>query len=263
MVSLTQTFREGFDYAKQDYRSYLIIGIFGILLSLSSVLSQLGLKNSVVFGVASIISFIFSLIIWGYELRVIKENIEGNDILPEFSFEDDLVGGIKLFVLQIIYFIIPVIIICITAGISLIGTVSKYPNLNITNVSSLTSISPNVLYNVLGALTFTIIIGVILFIIFGLLSMFGQCRLAKTNSLREGISFSNSYNELRKAGILHTLGWIILLIIIMVVIGIVGSIINLIPFVGVIISSLLIFPLTILLVSSALGKYYKYEILEE
>ena len=263
MVSLTQTFKEGFDYAKQDYRSYLIIGIFSILVSLSSVLNQLGLKNSVVLSVSGIISFIFSLIICGYELRVIKENIKGNDILPEFSFEDDLVGGIKLFVLQIIYFIIPVVIICITAGVSLIGTVSKYPNLNITNVSSLNSISPNLLYSILGALTFTIIIGVILFIIFGLLSMFGQCRLAKTNSLREGISFSNSYNELRKAGILHTLGWIVLLIIIMVVIGIVGSIINLIPFVGVIISSLLIFPLTILLVSSALGKYYKYEILEE
>ena len=65
MVSLTQTFKEGFDYAKQDYRSYLIIGIFGILVSLSSVLNQLGLKNSVVLSVSGIISFIFSLkIIW-------------------------------------------------------------------------------------------------------------------------------------------------------------------------------------------------------
>lgn len=263
MVSLTQTFKEGFDYAKQDYKYYLIIGIFGIIISLSSVLNQFGIKNSALSGVIGVISFIFSLFIMGYELRVIKENINGTNILPEFSFGDDLVGGIKVFVLQIIYFIIPSLIFCVALIVSLVGAVSQYPNLNITNTTALANISPSVVYNIFGALILPIIIGIILFIIFGLLSIFGQCRLAKTNSLREGINFPNSYNELKKAGILHTLGWIILLIIIMFIISIISLLINIIPFVGAIISNLLIFPLIVLLVSSALGKYYRYEILEE
>ena len=63
MVSLTQTFKEGFDYAKQDYKYYLIIGIFGIIISLSSVLNQFGIKNSALSGVIGVISFIFSLFI--------------------------------------------------------------------------------------------------------------------------------------------------------------------------------------------------------
>ncbi|OWT32341.1 hypothetical protein BGI41_08170 [Methanobrevibacter sp. 87.7] len=258
MASLTQTFKEGFDYAKQDYRLYLIIGVFVVLVNLTSVLIQLGFRDESIIGVASIISIIFSFILFGYEINVVKENIEGTNDFPELNITDNFISGIKYIILEIIYFIIPVIITGIIAAVSVSGIISKYPNIN-----SMQNIPSDVLASLVGPLSIAVIVGIILFILFGLLAMFGVCRLAKTNSLRECISFSNSFNELKKAGVAHSLGWIILLFIILFIFSFIIAIISAIPFVGVIISSLLIFPLMLFVANSALGKYYRYEILDE
>lgn len=263
MASITKTIKESFDYAKIDYRTYLIIGVLGIFASLSNIITGLGNTNMGISILAQIIGFIFSAIVSGYGLALAKENINGNyNSLPGISIIENLIDGIKLYILHFIYYIIPSIItliICLIAGGN---TILKMVDILTATNYNVNAIPQELYLSFAGALAITIIAGAILFIIFGSLTVYGVGRLAKTNSLREGISFSESYSELRKVGIPHTIAWLILIVITLFILGIVMGIIMAVPFVGGIIGALLMYPLMTFVFYGSIGKFYRNELIE-
>ena len=107
-----------------------------------------------------IITLVIGFAISGFELDIIKYGINRDNDAPGIDFVRQFINGVKLFVVNIVYFIIPIIIGAILA--------------------------------VIFQHWLSGIISAILFIIFALAAIMGQCRLAKTVALIVG--FINNYN---------------------------------------------------------------------
>lgn len=261
-MSITDSFKYGFEYARYDYTKLLILGVFFILAELATILAGFGIDDVTIIAIAFIIGIIFSLIISGYLISVLRESILGTEEIPNFMVKDNFIDGIKYLILQIVYYIIPAIIVTILASASLVSFVGSSP-INITNASDMTTLfASGAFNNLLYSLGIVLIIAIILFVIFTFFALMGAARFAKTGSLGEGVSFKASYEDIKKIGFGSLLGWIILLFIIAFIFGIIMSIIDLIPYVGTIISALIIAPFLALFVNASLGYLYKNEVLE-
>lgn len=173
---------------------------------------------------------------WGYQWRIYR----GEPRMPQL---DDWVGmfidGIKLLVVSIIYFIVPMIIFIAIGGAGiLMGRATD----------SLGT----------GALIGTLIgmlIGVLIFFIFSLIAMMALVRFARTDSFREAFNLSAIVAHIGKIGWLrYILALIILWIIIAVsvfvlilVVGVVSVILALIPIIGLILGAILNIVVTVLI----------------
>jgi hypothetical protein len=82
------------------------------------------------------------------------------------------------------------------------------------------------------------IVGIILGIIFGLLALMGQARLAKTGDIGNAVSFGQSIEDLKTIGVGKTLALIILLYILLAIIAAIFMFIAMIPIVGIILLAL-------------------------
>lgn len=100
---------------------YLVISI--VMTSLSagglifSVINTFAESPLYVIGnlLAFIVSLAFTFILRGYEISVMKTGITSEETAPEFVWKENLVTGIKYFILNIVYKIIPTIIVVIVA----------------------------------------------------------------------------------------------------------------------------------------------------
>ncbi|SCM58357.1 Conserved protein {ECO:0000313/EMBL:AAB85681,1} [Methanothermobacter wolfeii] len=116
-------------------------------------------KKVIILGLLFLISFLIIPIFLatGYGFRALKASIAGFDELPEFDeWGEMFVDGLKVFVVQIVYMIVPMIII-IAGVFGSLSMVSPDTGM-ITNPTAFT-----------GLLGGTVIIGVILAIILGLI----------------------------------------------------------------------------------------------
>ena len=143
-------------------------------------------------GIMGIIGIIISLAIFiliaGYMIDVIKMAINREDGSPEIDPARQIINGLKIIALAIVYLIIPFIIMAILSAIN------EYLGL---------------------------IVGFILFIIFIILLLIAQCRSAKTESLGEALNFGEVIGDIKEIGILKVLA-------ILIIVGIIGYILNLI-----------------------------------
>lgn len=264
-MGITESIKYGFSYATSDYQKLLIFGIICILASLSSVVIGFGIKNNEsLFAVTGIIAFIFSIVVGGYRLSVLKKNIEGESDLPDLNIKDNFIDGIKLIVLEIVYYLIPAIITILIAVITVGASIASLGGETLNSTANETALlNPAFLGTFLTGFAIVIIVGIILFIIFAFFEFMGASRLAKTGSLSEGLSFKQSYADAKSIGFGPLLGWIILVGIIIFIITLIGSLITLIPYVGALITALIITPFIAIFTSASLGNLYKTDVLKE
>ena len=145
MASITDCVSEGLKYPLNDVKKLLNLGVFFIISNiilfgifeenlhvfrvlalvkgtLSFRFSQIPPNDIYIIAALTVISFIISLIILGYQYIVIKFSIDANNNLPEFGdIANLLVNGLKYFAVSLIYNIIPTIVLI--AGVELIQDV--------------------------------------------------------------------------------------------------------------------------------------------
>ncbi|BAW32036.1 conserved hypothetical protein [Methanothermobacter sp. MT-2] len=136
-------------------------------------------------GILIIISFLIIpiFLVYGYILRVIKATVAGFDELPDFDeWGDMLIDGLKVFVVAIVYMIIPVIIL----------------------IASYFLAMSNPIVALIG-----IVIGGILAIIFGLLLAIAIAHMAFNDSLGAAFSIGEILNVISEISWLKYIIWII------------------------------------------------------
>ncbi|MBO7718574.1 MAG: DUF4013 domain-containing protein [Methanosphaera sp.] len=163
----------------------LVMGITGVGTVLSSETSTLMAFIVAVIGV--IIAILISFLIQGYGLDIIKLGIRRSNASPEIDFQRQVTNGVKLFVVSVVYLIIPVVI---TALLSLI-----FRDWIIS------------------------IIGVILFVLFYFALAMGQCRLAKSEDLSIALDVQSAIDDLFNIGVLKVIITVILVMLIMLIIN--------------------------------------------
>ena len=158
----------------------------------------------------------------------------------------------KLFVLQCCYYIIPLILVYITAYSSgflqaLVDLANSYYETGVYSFSNI----------FLTSMAITTIVAIILSIVFALFANIGMARLAKYDDIFEGINISKVFKDLKKIGIAKTIGWLIVLIIVGFILMFIGvGISMIIPFVGSIIASFIVISYLYLFYYRCVGLLY-------
>lgn len=169
-----------------------------------------------------VISSIIFPVMYGYTVRIMRGN---HPVYEEESFFGLFIDGIKLFVINIVYMIIPMVVLFGTIGYTIVGIVSS------RNEITLDSMLP-----VLGGLLTGIVLFIVCAIIFGLVNIIGAVRFARTGSMGEAFAVREIVSTIGKIGWIHYIASLIALIVVVFILVAVVTIIELIlaiiPIVG-------------------------------
>ena len=232
-MSLGDIFSDAIKYPFSDITKFLIVGVIAVLAGLSSIVMSFKVHSFSVYGIASIIGFIFSLVLAGYGVSVIRNGISLSDEIPDIDLKANLYDGVNALIIAIVYLIIPVIVFVILMAVfGVIGASIDHA---------------------VAALGLVSIVAIVLFIIFGILEVIALAKFADTNDLGESLSFREVYGDVKNIGIGKIILFLIIQFIIIAVAGIISSLIGYIPFVGIIISQLVIGAFITLFSQRALG----------
>ena len=172
-------------------------------------------KKIIILGVILIIPIV-DFIGLGYVLRIVKSTISGVHDLPEFDDLGDLfVDGLKVLVVSIVYLIIPLIVL----GLGVFGSLATFS----------------------GLVNITVVIGLILAILFGLFDIIALANMAFYDELGAAFKFREIFVRISEIGWGKYILWFIIMIIIWTIFGIIAGILNVIPYVGLIIAVIIFY----------------------
>lgn len=205
----------------------VLLGAFGILYMAIGVASQ---SFWIIIGViAFIAALIVGFVTTGYIVSIIRSGIEHEESAPQFMWKENLVTGVKFVVLNIVYFIIPGLVVLILGWVtnlfgmaSIMFTRMMYASMaapaNVT-VTIADVVPQSMIISFGNSLIIVGIIGFILFVIFGFLEIMGQCRLAKTDSLGYAVNIPEAFRDIGRIGFGKVIGLTVLIFVIILVIN--------------------------------------------
>jgi len=163
-------------------------------------------------GVLSIIPIV-NFISSGYQLKVMKNAINKKPGMPEWKgFMDLFVKGLIIFVIALLFMIVPLIIFGAIAGFSVISVIMG----DLTNP-----------YNIVLAILPALFIGGILFLIIGFIIPMAIAMYAKSDNFSDAFKFSEILNRIKSI-----FGEYLVSYIVIVIFGIILGLIMLIPVIG-------------------------------
>ena len=264
-MNLREIIMDAIKFPISDTRKFLIFCALIILMSLSTILPSYGVKNDTLSLILSLVTLIVLFVVLGYSVEVIKSGTDGENTLPDFDYVKQFVIGIKALILDIIYFIIPTVIVIIVASAS--GLFSSFTNIVYASIDAISNGAENLtmitaaipkstMDTFTTSLTVTLIVAIILFIIFSLMSFTGLVRFAKSGSGTEGLRFREILKDMSKVGFIKIIVTLIVIYIIAFALAIVFGLIGLIPYIGVFISVFIGMPFIMLFLYRAIGLLY-------
>ena len=243
-------------YPLSDYKKLLILGLPNLVLSIFFIvfiIQAVGLEgisdlpsNMIVYSplfstfilttmIFIVVLIIGTLIISGIQLSVIRETIKGNNILPNLEIGKNFVDGLKVTVLSMVYIAVPVIIYMLI----LFGLIYLLKDNAFIGIILLSAILVIV----------SIFLSIILIVALG--------RLAETNSLQKALEFGIVYERTKVIGFGKIFLFIVFSVLLSFVISIIGSVLGLIPILGFIISTYVLYTYYFLVLSRCYGLLYK------
>ena len=243
-----------------------VVGIFvagGLITAIFTV-------NSAAYLVVSAILFIIAIVVGfllaGYQINIVKTGIEKEEFAPSIDFKNDLIKGIKAVVVSIVYFIIPAIITLIVAFLTNVpGNVVDFmgyftqtitdTNGTVVSNSIFEMVPQQVMANLAGSISLTILVAVVLFIIFSFLQYMANARLANTDSLGEALNIPEAFRDISRIGYGKVIATVILVLIIVIAIsGILSLIYQQVPVLSVI--NIVVSPFLMFAMNRANGLLY-------
>lgn len=241
----------------------------GILAILGIVFLALGFVDSIVYAVIGVIIFIAAFlvcfVISGYQIGIIKSGIEGDESAPEWVWQENLVTGIKYWIVSIVYYIVPALIVLIVAwATNLFGLTSgiltklAYASMDAPANSTLVvgNVVPESMLASFGiAVALTGIVAMVVFLIFMFIQTMAVSRLANTDSLGEALNIPEAFKDIGRIGWGKVIAVVVLIFIIIAVINAVISGLNY-YINGISIVSIVVTPYLMFFASRATGLLY-------
>ncbi|MCL2156606.1 MAG: DUF4013 domain-containing protein [Methanobrevibacter sp.] len=262
-MKVVKLFEDALIYPTKEWKKLLILGIFFLIMGIFNILTLFGipLKNYLDINVLNIISLILimiiSLIISGYTLSITRSTINNVErSVPEFEWVKNIIDGIKVIILTIIYYIIPVLIVLIALYVTgtfdiiiqLINTYAASGSINPILESISTMDNPKILI--------VIVIASFLYILFSLLFLIGKAVLAETNSLTAAGNMIDIFKKIGKISWKDYLIWFVIFVAISYILIFLSELIAVIPLIGIIIVTLFINPYVEIFSARTLGLIY-------
>lgn len=170
------------------------------------------LVKIIIGGILSIIPIV-NFIAFGYEFKVMKNSINKKPSMPEWkNFTDLFVKGLVVFVIALLYMIIPLIIFLGVAGFSSLSYIAG----DFANP-----------YSIIIAILPALFIGGILLLIVGFILPMAIAMYAKSDNFGDAFKLSEILNRIKSI-----FGEYLISYIILIVLGFILMLIGLIPFIG-------------------------------
>ena len=194
-MELMEIFSDALAYPLNNLKALIIYLVLGIILGIAiyGTVTAIGVSyaaqnvfaliGSGILGI--IVALLIGFLIVGYELDIIKFGILRDADAPQIDFVRQFINGVKVFVVYIVYMIVPIII-----------------------GSLLAIIFQNWISQIIVA---------ILSIIFTLALIMAECRLAKTEELGSALAIGEAIGDISRVGIVKLILFVILLFIISLV----------------------------------------------
>lgn len=200
-MELGEILSDALTYPFQNIKALVVYGILGIILGISIAGTLVGIsagalaENALAIIGSSVIGIIIALflgfLINGYQLDIIKYGIERSSGAPDIDFITQFINGVKLFAVDVVYFIIPIIISAILA--------------------------------IIFQHWLSILISIILFVVFALAAYMGNCRLAKTQDLGHALSIGDAIGDISRIGIGKVVAVIVIVFVITLILSAIGN----------------------------------------
>lgn len=272
-MEIMEIIKDSFTYPVNNFKAlaiYIVITfVIGLFIAGGAIVSIFSV-NSAAYLIVSAILFIIAILIGfvlaGYEIDIIKTGINLEDMAPSIDFKNDLIRGIKAIIVAIVYFIIPAIITIIVAFLTNVPgnivNLTGYFNETVANTngtvvasSAAEMIPQDVMANLVGSISITILISVILFILFSFIQYMANARLANTDSLAEALNIPEAFRDISRIGYGKVIATIILVIIITVLItGILSYVYQQVPALSII--NIVVTPFLMFAMNRANGLLY-------
>lgn len=233
-MNLSDIFSKSISYPFSDLKKFVIIGILAMLADIDSVFEAFNSSPGII---GTIIGLIFTILVAGYTINVIKNAIDGSSEIPGLDFANNFVDGIKVTIIAIIYFIIPIIITLIL--LVMFGAIGAG------------------LDQIVGSLGIWAVLAIILFIVFAIFELIAEARFAVSRNIGDALNIGAVIEDIKRIGVSKVIGYVIILVILVLVVTVVVDLLDIIPYVGVIIASIILGGFTTLFSGYSLGLLYK------
>lgn len=201
-MELGEIISDAIKYPLNNVKALLIYIVLSIIMALVLVFGGVGLVGASQasgaaaggLGIGGIIAILIAicigLLIEGYMLDVVKFGIARDQGSPDVDIGRQVINGIKYIIVMFIYFLIPIIVMAL---------LSKWQ-------------------------TLALIVGIILFIVFGLAFLMAACKLAETESLGAALNIGEAIKDISKVGFVKILAILIVFVILSIIVSLIVSI---------------------------------------
>ena len=271
-MDMVEIIKDAFLFPSKDLKLLLIYELLAVLaagfLGIGSLVYVLGFVSPECFlwgGLAVVISIVLGWVLSGYLISVIKSGIELEDNAPEFVWWDNFITGFSNFIVSIVYFIIPALIV-LFVGIAtnvhgnFIDVVMEFYSqyisvyLGTSTAISFDAIAP-AMANLMISLSITIAVGIIVFIIFAFIQTMAEARLANTGSLTEALNVFEATKDIARIGVSKVIVVLLMVVIIVAIINmILSAIYSYVPILSIL--SIIVSPYLIFFSQRAVGLLY-------
>ncbi len=198
--------------------------IFGVIFGIVSVMTIPAMIIPVII-IAVILAIILAFPLLGYTVRMYR----GETPAPEVNNWGSLFAdGLKLFIILLIYAIPVIILVIALLGSVIMAMIPYLPQLMNT---AQPMVIPDTMMGLIGAAIFGVIIIILVAIIIWLIEATAVVRFSRTNSIGEAFNFGEIFSRIGKIGVGS---YIVALIIQAIIVFVIIFILELIPYIGVI-----------------------------
>jgi hypothetical protein len=108
-MNVREIVRDSVNYPISDWKKILILGIIIVISGISSVAVLLNTKNVVLISVLVVVDVIVGFLVNGYLFKIVEFSLDNKVGLPDFNnWAAMCIDGIKVFIVFLVYLIIPV-----------------------------------------------------------------------------------------------------------------------------------------------------------
>ena len=229
---------DAFKYPVSNWKQLLILGVIVLISQFSmEIVMGYGRVSGLLYFLL-IPALVASFLILGYQLRTIRTSIMGENEPPEFNEWTKLfLNGLRLFITSLVYGIIPTIVLVVGFIMLLVGSS--------------------------GIGVIILLLGAILLIIVGIISVMAISNMAYYDEIGAAFRFGEIRERIESIGWLRYILMLILLGIFYIILAVVAALVTLIPFAGLVLVSLIIYPFMYLFMYRAYGLIFRETLDEE
>lgn len=260
-MDIINLFKEAINYPLTDYKGWGMVAVLTLIVGIFQQLSFLYPDYSTILG---ILSLIVAILLMGVNLSIIRATIQGENEIPMIDPVKNVIDGLKNFVVNVVYYIIPAILVFIISIIAGVYSNTEKFILALNTTALANGTASNVLSTVPADVTNALFISVgivaiiafVLFVLFALLNLIAQARLAETGDILEAINVKYVIDKVSSIGWGNYVLFIIGLFFTICVVAFISSIVSFIPFVGILISYIILESYILIVIARAVGLIY-------